>query len=132
MQDICCIRSAKDLVTGCGASKGRNFTVYSTLSKEAAARTRWYRMVSEQAHTGRVDRAASCLSLTKAGSVAEQTQVEESKLAQSLSREGPLTAKSTLAFLFASLKDQIPGRVPRTKPKPQTSLEAVDILTTAC
>lgn len=109
MQDVCCIRSAKDLVTRCGASKGRNFTVYSTLSKEAAARTRWCGMVPEQAHTGRVVRAAPCLSLTRAGSVAEQTEVEESRLAQGLSREGPRTAKSTRAFLLASLKDQAPG-----------------------
>lgn len=33
MQEVFCILSAKDLVTGCGASKERNFTVYSTLQR---------------------------------------------------------------------------------------------------
>lgn len=41
-------------------------------------------------------------------------------------QEEALSAKATLAFLFASLKDQIPGRIPWTETKPQTSLETVN------
>lgn len=106
-------------LTGHGVSKERNFTVYRTLSREATVRTMQYRVVSEQAQMGQTNKASPWPPPDKSWFNSGTDPSGGVQAGLWASPEGPLSAKSTLAFLFAPLKNQIPGRILQNEPKPQ-------------
>lgn len=72
--------------------------------------------ISASPDTGQ--RPTPCLALTKAGSTVEQTQGGGVQAGPRSSQgEGPLGVNSTLAFLFASLRDHTPRENPRNGTK---------------
>ena len=69
-------------------------------------------VVAEQAQAGKTSKDSALPLLDKGWFNSGSDPRWRSPSGLGASPGGPLTAKSTLAFLFASLKHHIPGRIP--------------------